>query len=410
MRRCENKPIKCSKFAGFSIQFSAVAIRILMLGVLVNIAIGADPSAGAAAPSDIHAVDALVLRLMSEYHVPGAALGLIKDGEVVMEKGYGLRDVENRTPVTTQTMFNIGSISKSFTALGIAQLVDQHKVDLDAPVIRYLPELRLSDPTARRMVTLRQLLSHSGGLPPDEQWPPEVPPNRADIMREFATMPITAEPGTRFQYCSRCVGLAAMVLEAVTDQSWEAYTRTHIFGPLGMATASFGPIGLERATNVARPYRYDGASGTVLVPWRRLDYLDSLGPAGGINASIEDLTRYALFQLGAEITSGVQILSKQRLEEMHRPQIAVPKSWTSVPIQDLHYGLGWFTGEYRGARIVFHNGSNPGYRASIMLAPSSHAGVIVLTNGESMEFISSMTLRLIEELLHEDAKVQKQTH
>ena len=126
--------------------------------------------------SDFGAADALMLRLMSTYNVSGAALALIKDGGIALEKGYGYRDRETRAPVTTATLFNIGSISKSFTALGIAQLVDQHQLNLDTPVIKYIPDLRLSDPRARQMVTLRQLLSHTSGLPPDEQWPRQVPP------------------------------------------------------------------------------------------------------------------------------------------------------------------------------------------------------------------------------------------
>src|SRR5215469_1701752 len=347
---------------------------------------------------DVRAIDALMLNLMSKYDVPGAALALIKDGRIVLEKGYGFRDLETHAPVTSETLFNIGSISKSFTALAIAQLVDQHKVDLDTPVIRYVPELRSSDPHATEAVTLRQLLSHTAGLPPDEQWPKQVPPSRPEIMREFATMPVTAQPGTRFQYCSRCVALAAYVLERVTDQTWETYTRAHVFAPLGMSTASFGPFGMVRAADAARPYRYDAVSGRVQVPWRRLEYLDSLGPAGGIDASVADLTRYALFQLGDVTESGRRVVSAHMLEELHRPEIAVPASWATISIQELHYALGWFTAEYDGVHVAFHNGANPGYRASVMLVPTSEAGVVVLTNGDSMGFINALTLPLVEDL------------
>jgi CubicO group peptidase (beta-lactamase class C family) len=111
--------------------------------------------------ADLPTSDALMLRLMSTHNVPGAALALIKDGRIVLEKGYGFRDVAAQAPVTTATLFNIGSISKSFTALGVAQLVDQHRVDLDAPVVRYVPDLPLSDPQTTQALTLRQLLSHT---------------------------------------------------------------------------------------------------------------------------------------------------------------------------------------------------------------------------------------------------------
>jgi CubicO group peptidase (beta-lactamase class C family) len=171
------------------------------------------------------------------------------------------------------TLFNIGSISKSFTAVGIAQLVDQQQVDLDTPVINYIPDFRLRDTQTQQRVTLRQLLSHSSGLPADEQWPPQVPATREGIVAEFATMPITSPPGARFQYCSRCIVLAAYILERITGQSWVAYSRAHIFEPLGMITASFGPHGLETAAERAQPYRHDPVSGDAPVPWRRVSIL-----------------------------------------------------------------------------------------------------------------------------------------
>jgi CubicO group peptidase (beta-lactamase class C family) len=333
-------------------------------------------------------------------NVPGAALALIKDGNIVLEKGYGFRDLAPPAPVTTATLFNIGSISKSFTALGIAQLTDQHQADLDTPVIRYIPDLRLSDPQAAQAVTLRQLLSHTSGLPADERWPHQVPPTREGIVGEFATMPITAQPGTRFQYCSRCVVLAAFALEQIAGQSWEAYTRTHIFVPLGMATASFGPLGLEQAPDRAQPYRHDIVSGEVPIPWSRLQYLQTLAPAGGIDANVDEMARYALLQLDDGTLSGHRLVSAQMMAELHRPEIAVGADWTpSARIQNLHYALGWFTAEVRGMHLVYHNGVNPGFRASIILAPSAKAGVVVLTNGESDRFTEAAARGLLEQLL-----------
>ena len=277
----------------------------------VGIAVAVVALAASVSAADFSASDALMLRLMSTHNVPGAALALIKDGSVLLEKGYGFRDLAAHAPVTTATLFNIGSISKSFTALGVAQLVDQDQVDLDAPVIRYIPDLRLSDPQATQAVTLRQLLSHTSGLPADEQWPQQVPATRDEIVAEFASMPITAQPGTRFQYCSRCIVLAAYVLERITGQSWEAYTRTHIFAPIGMTMASFGPLGLEEAPDRAQPYRYDGVLGQVPVPWSRLQYLEPLGPGSGIDASVDEMARYALLQLDNGTMFGHRILSTQ---------------------------------------------------------------------------------------------------
>jgi CubicO group peptidase (beta-lactamase class C family) len=350
--------------------------------------------------ADFRAADALMLRLMSMYNVPGAALALITDGRIVLETGYGFRDLETYAPVTTATLFNIGSISKSFTALGIAQLVDQHQLDLDTPVIKYIPDLQLSDPQATQAVTLRQLLSHTSGLPADAQWPPQVPPTREDIVAEFAGMPITAPPGPRFQYCSRCIVLAACILERITGQSWEAYTRTHIFEPLGMTTASFGPLGLEHAPDRAQPYRYDADQGEVAVPWGRLRYLEPLAPGGGIDADIDEMARYALLQLGDGTVFGHQLVSAPMMAELHRPEIAVGEDWTpSARGENRHYALGWFTADIEGVHLVLHNGANPGYRAAIFLVPSLKAGIVILTNGESDHFINTATRSLLEQLL-----------
>jgi CubicO group peptidase (beta-lactamase class C family) len=365
-----------------------------------GIAIAVVTVLSSASAADLGVADALMHRLMSMDDVPGAALALIKDGGIVLERGYGFRDLATHAPVTPTTLFNIGSISKSFTALGVAQLVDRHQVDLDTPVIRYIPELRLSDPRATQAVTLRQLLSHTSGLPADEQWPSQVPPTRAGIVDEFASMPIAAQPGTRFQYCSRCVVLAAYVLERITGQSWEAYTRIQIFGPLGMATASFGPIGLEQASNRAQPYRREGVLGDVPVPPGRLQYLQPLAPASGINATVDEMARYALLQIGDGKTSGTEVLSARMMAELHRPEIPVGADWTTgAVIQNLHYALGWFTAEVRGLHLVYHNGANPGFRAAIVLIPSAKAGVVILTNGESSHFTEAAARNLIEQLL-----------
>jgi CubicO group peptidase (beta-lactamase class C family) len=366
---------------------ACIAVAVVMISHSVSLA-------------ELPAVDALMLRLMAMDNVPGAAVALIKDGSIVLEQGYGFRDLAAHAPVTRATLFNIGSISKSFTALGLAQLVDGQRVELDTPVIRYVPDLRLSDPRVATTMTLRQLLSHTSGLPADEQWPAQVPSTREGIVGEFATMPITAQPGTRFQYCSRCIVLAAYVLERVTGQSWEAYTREHIFEPLGMTTASFGPLALEQAPDRAQPYRHDAVLDEVSVPWGRLQYLNSLAPAGGIDANVDEMARYALLQLDDGQLSGRRLVSSEMMAELHRPEIVVGTDWTpSARVQNLHYALGWFTADVRGGHLVYHNGINPGFRATIVLAPYAKAGVVVLTNGESDRFTEAAARGLMEQLL-----------
>jgi len=210
-------------------------------------------------------------------------------------------------------------------------------------------------------------------------------------------MPIAAPPGTRFQYCTRCIVLAACILEHVTGESWEAYTREEIFVPLEMTTASFGPYALAKAPDRARPYRHDAVFGDVPVAWDRLRYLDPLAPGGGINASIDQMARYALLQVGTGTIAGHRLVSAPMLAELHRPEIAVGDDWTpGATRENMHYALGWFTADRHGARVLFHFGSNPGFRAVIAVIPSAKAGVVVLANGDSDHFTSAAMRTLIE--------------
>jgi CubicO group peptidase (beta-lactamase class C family) len=174
-----------------------------------------------------------------------------------------------------------------------------------------------------------------------------------------------------------------------------------------MTTATFGSFGLAEAANGARPYRHEAVLGEVPVPWGRLQYLQRLAPAGGIDASVADMARYALFQLGDGTMSGRRVVSAQMMAELHRSEVTVSSDWTpTARIENLHYALGWFTADVHGAHLVFHNGNgaNPGFRAAIALVPSSRAGAVILTNAESTAFADAVKRSLLEQLLQLSAR------
>jgi len=138
----------------------------------------------------------------------------------------------------------------------------------------------------------------------------------------------------------------------------------------------------------------------VPVPWGRLQYLGPLGPAGGINAGVDEMAQYALLQVGDGTTSGHRLISEEMLAELHRPEMAVGEDWTpAARTENLHYALGWFTADVHGVHIVFHNGANPGFRAAIVVVPSSKAGAVILTNEESDHFTDAATRGLLKQLL-----------
>src|SRR5689334_555953 len=194
-----------------------ITILFLLLALIATAVSGSSVRAQTTTPpTDFGPVDATIQDLMALYDVPGVAVGLIKDGKVIYTRGYGVRNTQTQQPVTEDTIFAIGSVSKSFTALDIAQLVDAGKLNLDAPVITYLPDFKLSDPTATRQLTLRHLLSHTSGVPPFDDWYTTPARDRKQIVDDMASVPITALPGKVWQYTNQNFVVPAYVLQQVT--------------------------------------------------------------------------------------------------------------------------------------------------------------------------------------------------
>ena len=367
------------------------------------------PAVRAQAPDvDIEAVERRLTELMTMYDVPGVGVALISGGEVVYAGGLGVRDTTTGAPVTADTLFAIGSTTKSFTALGIMQLVDEGLVDLDAPVITYLPTFRLADADATQTLTLRQALSHTSGLPrADRAWYlSEETASLEEIVAAMADITPTARPGRTWQYNNQNFALAGYLIEHITGMRWEDYTRARILAPLGMETVTFDVAATEAATDHASPHRLNVRVGMEPIPFRGLG---GMAPAGAINASAREMAAYALFQLGDGTFEGERIVSAEGLAEMHREQIVIypqPGASAAAAGEDgplftrVGYGLGWITQTYRGVELVNHGGNVDGFSADVTLVPSAGAGVVLLANADlSALFIEVARLTLVEALL-----------
>lgn len=348
-------------------------------------------------------VDGYIKQMMDTYEVPGVAVALIQDGKIIYQKGYGLRDIKSNSPVTENTLFGIGSVTKSFTALAVAQLVDAGKLDLDTPVVKYLPDFKLSDPDATQKLTLRQLLSHSSGLPRFDDWITNSGRSRTQVLADMAKIPMTAEPSKYWQYCNQNFVVAGAVVEKVSGQTWEDYTQEHIFNPLGMKSANFDVSTTQQASDYASPYALNVLTGNQ--PLYFFSGLKSIGPAGEINANVQDMAKYALFQLGDGTQNEQKLLSQTLLDEMHRQQIALPASYnddadTGTPVTANHgYGFGWFTEDFEPYKVVQHSGNVSGFTANVTLVPSARDGVGILTNGNDANlFVGAASLQLVEML------------
>ena len=371
---------------------------------LIGLLLAAAPP-GRAETSIADQVDPIVSRLMATCDVPGVAVCLVTRDRVVLAKGYGRRN-EAGDPVTESTLFGIGSLTKSLTALDVAQLVDAGTIDLDAPVVSYIPDLRLSDPAATRALTVREVLSQASGIPrADAIWVFGAPADRKSIVDDIATIRLTARPGAAWQYSNQNYLLAGYLVERVTGQTWEQYTRRTVLGPLGMDDADFDIDTMQNTADWSETFRPDTRGRVSVFPFSRRIFanLVLMGPAGSINASIFDMARFAMFQLGDGTVDGRRIVSRRMMEAMHERQIGLAglPEGTSLAQRSsttrMGYGMGWFTEEYRGHRLVMHPGVIGGFRSNMTLDPEGGVGVVVLTNSSSGRFLlSALRLRLME--------------
>jgi CubicO group peptidase (beta-lactamase class C family) len=324
--------------------------------------------------TDFDAIDAYVQEQMQEMRMPGMALGIVKGDEIVHLEGFGDADDSGRD-VTPQTPFKIGSTSKSFTALAIMQLVEDGKVELDAPVQRYIPWFRVADPNASARITVRHLLNQTSGLPPTADTIVIEENGSADALEEavrsLRTVELERPVGESFEYANFNYSTLGLVVQMVSGQSYERYVKQHILTPLVMNNSFMFVPGAERhglATGhqfwFGRPF-----------PGGGLAYNRGITPAGLIASDAEDMSRYLIAQLNGGRYEGAQVLSADGIAELHQGTADVGGGTS--------YAMGWVDGEMDGVPVVWHNGDPGDFHATMILVPKSNWGVVMLMNGSN---------------------------
>ncbi|MBQ9327669.1 MAG: serine hydrolase [Solobacterium sp.] len=339
---------------------------------------------------DIHAEE-----LLSKWNLQGFSIGIVKDGEVVLTKGYGKRN--DTDPVDADTMMPIGSATKSFTALILGMLVDEGKLNWDTRVKEVIPSLKLYDDNVTEEVTVRDLLSHQTGVAAyDAQSIYPVPEQRSDLvpMLEYLEAQYPFRQG--FRYSNQMVALAGHVAEVITGSSWEDLVKERILTPLGMTNTVFTVSDMEQVENRSLGY-IATPQGNLAQPYLSLK---SIAPAGGINSTVSDMVKYVSFQLGDGTWNGARLVSEASLEEMHKTQVNGSPYLFSLPeVTDTTYGLGWFVDQYRGVKMVSHGGNTLGFSAQMTLLPSEQLGVIVLTNGTTNFLTNAVVYQILDDYL-----------
>jgi D-alanyl-D-alanine carboxypeptidase len=302
--------------------------------------------------------------------LPGIAVGVVSDQELVWSKGYGFADIQSKRPMTPSTLFRMASHSKLFTATAIMQLREQGKVRLDDPVSKHLPWFTLKPAGSDDgEVTVEQLLTHASGLPREagDHWSTNDFPTTEEVKQLMAHRQAAFPPATRWKYSNLAYTIAGMVVEAASGQRWADYVQQHIYAPLGMTQSSVDKDvpGLTVGYGRRMP---DGSR--ALIP-----FIDArgMGSATGITSNVEDMARFVSAQFRKGKMGGRQILSTGSLREMHRVR-SVEENWTSGT------GIGFAVSRFRDRTYVGHGGGYLGNTTQTMIQLDDKVAVIVLTN------------------------------
>ena len=343
--------------------------------------------------------DSFVQQTLQDWHVPGMAIGVIKNDEIVLCKGYGLRDVEQNLPVTPETIFGIASVSKAFTTFALALLVERSLLDWDRPVREYIPWFRLQDPAASG-ITPRDLVCHRSGLPRHDRAWYLSPASREEVVRQLAFLRPSRAFRSCYQYQNMMFMTAGFLLEQITGESWESFIQREVFDPLHMRRSNFSVETSQTLEDIALPYAFTNDQ-TGRIPFANVD---ALGPAGSINSSVNDMLPWLRLHLNQGMLDGQRLISTTALQETHRQQMVVqeafPNSLVAYPeLGPRAYGLGWYLRTYRGRRMIFHSGGIDGYGSLLSFLPDEDMGVIILSNLDETNCPVPVTFNIIDRLL-----------
>lgn len=333
--------------------------------------------------------DQYVAGVMADHGVPGMAIAVVKDGAVVLARGYGVRELGKPAPVDDQTLFGIASNTKAFTATALALLVEEGKLRWDEPVITYLPWFRLSDAWVTSQLTVRDLLVHRSGLglgAGDLLWWPASTYNRREIAERLRHLPLVTSFRSAYAYDNVLYAVAGEVIQAVTGVSWEQFVGDRILTPVGMTGTTVRYPRVGPSTNIASAHAMVEGRIRPIAPFTS----DNTNPAGGINSSATDIAKWLLVQLDSGRVAG-------RAAPLFRPattrqlwNIVTPLSprrftdWRApLSTNFAGYALGFQVQDYRGQKLVTHTGGLPGFISRVAMLPDQRLGVAVFTNHES---------------------------
>ncbi|MGZ3885972.1 MAG: serine hydrolase [Flavisolibacter sp.] len=363
-------------------------IAILLIFLLLTSAVS-----GQALSS--HQIDSLAEKTLKMFDVPGLAIAVIKDGNIIHEKGYGVRSLNTREPVDENTLFGIASNTKAFTATALGILVDEKKIHWDDKVTHILPEFRLYDPWVTKEFTIRDLLTHRSGLGLGAgdlmRFPDSSDFSTGEIIHNLRYFKPVSSFRSTYAYDNSLYLVAGEIVSRVSGKSWDDFVEERIMAPLNMTRSAGAYSRLKEKTNVIDAHAV--IEDTLRVIARRNSKIGHA--AGGVYASVRDLGKWILFQLahgkyGDHLEK--QLISEKVHEETWSPQTILPlPSPNPYNSHFAAYGLGFLLNDVMGRKQISHTGFNEGMVSQITMIPEMNLGIIILTNQEDTYAYTALT-------------------
>ncbi len=369
--------------------------RFLMLTLLALLSFGAIAQITSTAPADrnysteIANIDNYIQKVMNDWKIPGMGVVIMKDGKILLEKGYGLKDLlKPDSHVDENTLFQIGSTSKSFTAAVMAQLVDEGLVNWEDTVKNILPDFEMYDPWVTANMQVKDIMTHRSGLAGQiGTYIPNLGYDRDDIYQMFKLIPPAYSFRGDFQYNNITFIIAAKIIEKLTDKSWEENMQERIFDKLGMNESSIGGEAFRNDANAALPYGFSYKDGGISVEpmygdEQALWWLTVIGPAGGINCTPSDLIKWAEFHRNMGKVGNVQVISEKQMKYLHKGQMITAQNDEKTTL----YGQGWYIEQTKKGRLYYHTGTTWGMTTLCLWHPELGLSMTINVNSEASSY------------------------
>ncbi len=359
---------------------------------------------------------------LAEVGVPGAAVAVVQGGEVAFLQGFGVRELGQPAPVTAETLLRIGSVTKSFSSLLAATLVDTGRISWETPLVDLLPDFAVADPALTPRLTVADAFCACTGLP-RRDW--EIVVNAHALTPELviagmARLPLTAPYGEKYQYSNQMVaagGFAAAIADGGSphdlSHAYAIALRERVLNPIGMERSTLDLSDVVAGNDYAAPHAADIAGALRPLPLLEDDWVVPVAPSGGLWSSAREMVRYVQTELQHGVApNGVRVVSAENLERTWQPETPMPAPPAGAPPETAtyaqHYSLGWVVGAFGGQRVVWHGGATLGFHSLVTVLPEAGLGVVVLTNGSvgvAGPFNTAVTIRLLELLFELPAAI-----